>query len=38
VRVGPDAVVIRHSIPLPDHHPPPNYLLRTWRHDHRNTQ
>jgi site-specific DNA recombinase len=28
VRVGPDSVVIRHSIPLPGHRPTPGYLLR----------
>jgi site-specific DNA recombinase len=27
VRVGPDSIVIRHSIPLPDHHPTPGYLF-----------
>lgn len=25
----------RHSIPMPDHHPDPGYLLRTWHHDDR---
>jgi site-specific DNA recombinase len=30
VQVGPEAVMIKHSIPLPDHHhPQPSYLLRT---------
>jgi site-specific DNA recombinase len=38
VQVGPEVVVIRHSIPMPDHHPDPGYLLRTWHHDGRNTQ
>jgi len=33
VQVGPDSIVIKHSIPLPDHHPDPGYLLRTWHHD-----
>jgi site-specific DNA recombinase len=38
VQVGPDTIVIKHSIPLPDHDPRPGYLLRTWRHDRRNAQ
>jgi hypothetical protein len=38
VQVGPDTIVIKHSIPLPDHDPRPGYLLRTWRHDCRNAQ
>jgi hypothetical protein len=38
VQVGPEAVVIKHSIPMPDHPPDPGYLLRTWHHDRRNTQ
>ena len=33
VQVGPEAVVIKHSIPMPDHPPDPGYLLRTWHHD-----
>ncbi len=36
VQVGPEAVVIKHSIPMPDHPPDPGYLLRTWHHDVRN--
>ena len=36
VQVGPEAVVIKHSIPMPDHPPDPGYLLRTWHHDDRN--
>jgi site-specific DNA recombinase len=38
IQVGPDTIVVKHSIPLPDHDPSPGYLLRTWRHDRRNTQ
>jgi len=38
VQVGPEAVVIKHSIPMPDHPPDPGYLLRTWHHDDRNAQ
>jgi site-specific DNA recombinase len=34
VRVGPDAIVIKHSIPLPGHHPTPGYLLRPGDRDH----
>jgi site-specific DNA recombinase len=33
VQVGPDAIVIKHSIPLPNHHPPPTYLLRPGDQD-----
>src|SRR5206468_11509580 len=36
VQVGPQALVIKHSIPMPDHPPDPGYLLRTWHHDDRN--
>jgi site-specific DNA recombinase len=32
IQVGPETVIIRHSIPMPDHPDPPGYLLRTWRH------
>ncbi|PYM86003.1 MAG: recombinase family protein [Candidatus Rokuibacteriota bacterium] len=32
VHVGPEAIIIRHSIPLPGHLPDPGYLLRSWRH------
>jgi site-specific DNA recombinase len=35
VRVGPDSIVIRHSIPLPGHHPAPGYLLRPGDRDRR---
>jgi site-specific DNA recombinase len=35
VQVGPDAIVIKHSIPLPNHHPPPTYLLRPGDRDQR---
>jgi site-specific DNA recombinase len=28
VRVGPDSIMIKHSIPLPGHDPTPGYLLR----------
>jgi site-specific DNA recombinase len=28
VQVGPDTLVLRHSIPVPGHHPDPGYLLR----------
>ncbi len=35
VRVGPETIVIRHSIPLPDHHPNPGYLLRPGHRDRR---
>jgi len=31
VQVGPDTVVLRHSIPVPGHHPGPGYLLRGGR-------
>jgi site-specific DNA recombinase len=34
VRVGADSIVIRHSIPLPGHHPTPGYLLRPGDRDH----
>jgi len=34
VRVGPESIVIRHSIPLPGHHPIPGYLLRPGHRDH----
>jgi site-specific DNA recombinase len=34
VQVGPNAVVIKHSIPSPGRHPQPSYLLRT-SHDER---
>lgn len=35
VRVGPDSIVIKHSIPLPGHHATPGYLLRPGDRDHR---
>ena len=34
VQVGPDSIVIKHSSPLPNHHPPPTYLLRPGDRDH----
>jgi hypothetical protein len=34
VQVGPDSIVIRHSIPLPGHGPTPGYLLRPGDRDH----
>jgi site-specific DNA recombinase len=34
VQVGPDSIVIRHSIPLPAHHPSPGYLLRPGHREH----
>ena len=34
VRVGPDSIVIRHSIPLPGHGPTPGYLLRPGDREH----
>ncbi len=33
VQVGPDTVVLKHSIPVPGHHPGPGYLLRGRSHD-----
>jgi hypothetical protein len=33
VQVGPDSIVIKHSIPLSDHHPTPTYLLRPGDRD-----
>jgi site-specific DNA recombinase len=33
VQVGPETVVIKHSIPLPGHPPQPSYLLRTSHGD-----
>ena len=35
VQVGPEAIVIKHSIPFSDHHPQPNYLLRSTHDEHR---
>ena len=32
VLVGPERIVIRHSIPTPGSDPTPGYLLRGWRH------
>jgi site-specific DNA recombinase len=34
VQVGLDSIVIKHSIPLPGHHPTPTYLLRPGDRDH----
>jgi site-specific DNA recombinase len=34
VQVGPDSIVIRHSIPLPGHGPTPGYLLRPGDREH----
>jgi site-specific DNA recombinase len=34
VGVGPDSIVIRHSIPLSSHHPTPRYLLRPGDREH----
>jgi len=34
VQVGPESIVIKHSIPLSDHHPTPTYLLRPGDRDH----
>jgi site-specific DNA recombinase len=33
VQVGPDTLVLRHSIPVPGNHPDPGYLLRGRSHD-----
>ena len=32
VQVGPDTLVLRHSIPVPGNHPDPGYPLRGWSH------
>jgi len=34
VQVGPEAIVIKHSIPSSGHHPQPSYLLRTSHREH----